>query len=77
MRKQALDWLRADLTLWERRLDADNPNQRSEVRKVLQHWQRDPDLAGVRDAKALAQLPEGERRAWQQLWDDVAALLKR
>jgi hypothetical protein len=75
LRKQALGWLRADLTLWERH--AENPQQRSERRKVLEHWQRDSDLAGVRDAKSLAQLPEEEGPAWQQFWADVAALLKR
>jgi hypothetical protein len=31
----------------------------------------------VRDAEALAALPQGERQQWQQLWSDVAALLKR
>src|SRR5262249_17586834 len=75
LRNQALAWLRADLTLWERH--AEDPKQRAEVRKKLQHWQGDPDLAGVRGAEALAKLPEEERQAWQQLWKDVAALLSR
>jgi hypothetical protein len=26
---------------------------------------------------ALDKLPEGERQDWRQLWDDVAALLKK
>jgi hypothetical protein len=43
----------------------------------MQHWQRDPDLAGVRDKQALAALPEAQRRLWEQLWADVAALLDR
>jgi hypothetical protein len=34
-------------------------------------------MAGVRDEKSLAQLPEAERVAWQQLWDDVETLLKK
>jgi hypothetical protein len=47
------------------------------VRKVLQAWQGNPELAGVRDGKALAQLPESERRAWQQFWADVDAVLAK
>ena len=43
----------------------------------LAHWQQDADLAPLRDAKELAALPEKERAAWQQLWADVAALLKK
>jgi hypothetical protein len=39
--------------------------------------QKDADLAGLRDPDALAKLPEAEREPWQQLWTDVAALLKR
>jgi hypothetical protein len=42
----------------------------------LRHCERDPDLAGVRDEAALAKLPEEERKAWQALWADVAAILK-
>src|SRR5262249_47365892 len=38
-------------------------------------WQTDPALASVRDPAPLAQLPEDERKEWQRLWADVAALL--
>jgi hypothetical protein len=31
----------------------------------------------VRDPDALARLPEAERAAWQALWADVEALLKK
>lgn len=48
---------------------------RAKVQKTLRHWQKDADLAGVRDAEPLGKLPETERQAWQQLWTDVAALL--
>ncbi len=44
---------------------------------MLGHWQWDRDLAAVRDQAALAQLPDEERQQWRQLWDDVAALLKK
>ena len=41
------------------------------------HWQQDTDLAGLRDAAALAKLPADQQKACTQLWADVAALLKR
>jgi hypothetical protein len=47
------------------------------VRKALRHWQRDTDLAGLRDPAALANLPDAERTDWQKLWADVAALLRK
>jgi hypothetical protein len=45
--------------------------------EVLRHWQRDADLAGLRDDKALAALPGDERDACRKLWADVAALLQK
>jgi hypothetical protein len=41
------------------------------VRQRLEHWQKDADLAGLRDAEALAKLPEVEREAWRSFWTDV------
>src|SRR5262249_8642897 len=77
LRQQALDWLRDDFKIWAKLLDGDNAKARAAAQKTLQQWQRDPDLAGVRDAKALARLPEDERAAWRELWDEVAKLLKQ
>ena len=37
---------------------------------------RKPDFASVRDTGALAKLPEDERTAWQQYWDDIRHALK-
>jgi serine/threonine-protein kinase len=76
-RRQALDWLRADLTWWGRALDNGNAQTNAGVQQQIRHWQADADLAGVRDKGALAKLPEAERKEWQQLWADVAALLQR
>jgi tetratricopeptide (TPR) repeat protein len=76
-RQQALDWLRADLTGWERILDQGNAQTRTRVQQVLRHWQTDADLVGVREPAELARLPAEERQAWQKLWADVDALLKR
>jgi hypothetical protein len=55
----------------------DQPAVKQAVRERLTHWQQDAELACVRDRGALDKLPESERQAWQQLWDDVAALLRR
>jgi Flp pilus assembly protein TadD len=76
-RKQALDWLRADLEAWRKVLDQGKSPERAAALKALRHWQQDADLASLRDEKALAGLPAAERRAWQGLWADVAALVQR
>jgi hypothetical protein len=44
---------------------------------MLRHWQRDADLASVRDLTALARLPPEECVAWVRLWADVVALRDR
>jgi WD40 repeat protein len=74
LRRQAHDWLRAELKHWTKTLEVEGHN---DVLRQMQHWQRDADLAGVRDRTALAALPEDERRTWERLWADVAALLHR
>jgi hypothetical protein len=71
LRRQALDWLRADLKAWGHLLDK-TPGKAPVAANLLQHWLADPDFAGVRGPEALARLPEGERQPWQELWDDVA-----
>jgi serine/threonine protein kinase/Flp pilus assembly protein TadD len=75
LRRQALDWLHADLAAWAKLLQTGQPKDRSLVQRKLQHWQRDPDLAALRDETAVAKLPESEQPAWRQLWADVAATL--
>jgi hypothetical protein len=77
LRKQALDWLRADLALWAKQLGSGQPGARAEVQRMLRQWQKDADLAGIRDKGALAKLPEEERVACENLWSDVAALLQK
>jgi hypothetical protein len=77
LQKQALDWLRADLTLRTKQLESGPPADRAAAQRALLHWQKDPDLAGIRDKEALAKLPAEERAACAKLWADVAALLKK
>jgi tetratricopeptide (TPR) repeat protein len=76
LRRQALGWLRQDLSARAQALDK-YPVTRAVVQRTLTYWQADADLAGVRDKGRLARLPEAERAAWRELWADVAALLKR
>jgi tetratricopeptide (TPR) repeat protein/serine/threonine protein kinase len=74
LRRQALDWLRADLAAWAQLLE--KPTQVGAVQQTLRHWQQEPELAGVRGG-GLTKLPEEERQPWQQLWADVEQTLTR
>jgi serine/threonine protein kinase/tetratricopeptide (TPR) repeat protein len=74
-RRQALDLLNSELVALTEL--AGTPADRPQVRRQVLHWQKDPDFVGVRGDAALAKLPATERVAWQKLWADVDALLKR
>jgi serine/threonine-protein kinase len=76
-RKQAIGWLRADLAYWTTALESGKPQLRTLVQNAMQNWQSAARIACVRDADALARLPETERDAWRQLWADVVALHQR
>jgi tetratricopeptide (TPR) repeat protein len=75
LRKQALDWLRADLDAWRGLLEKQPDRARPVVAQQMQHWLDDRDFNGVRGPDALAKLPEAERKEWEKLWADVAATL--
>jgi tetratricopeptide (TPR) repeat protein len=77
LRGQALDWLKADVSAWGQLLDSGPPQARATLVRTLSNWQKDADLAGLRDAAALARLPADEQKAFAQLWADVAALRKK
>jgi tetratricopeptide (TPR) repeat protein len=101
LRRQALTWLRADLTLCGfgvliapgktgadkapknvlspllEKLARGRPPEVPWVVQHLSYWQRDLNLAGVREPKELGKLPAEEQQAWRQFWDDVAQLLKQ
>ncbi len=76
LRRQALDWLKAELAAWGKLLESGPPQARPAIVEVLSHWKQDSDVAGIRDAEALAKLPEEEQKAWRALWVDVDSLLK-
>jgi tetratricopeptide (TPR) repeat protein len=77
LRQQALTWLRANLADWQQRHQTNPAATQAAVRQTLARWQRDPDLAGLRDAPKLAKLPADEQEACRRLWADVEALLKK
>ena len=67
-RRQALDWLRANLELTARLR-----NDGKVLGWSLATWLSDPALASVRDPAELAKLPDAERELWRRFWMDVAA----
>jgi serine/threonine-protein kinase len=77
LRRQALDWLRADLAAWARVAEQADPQARQEVKHALTCWRRTPDLSGLRDKAKLDQLPESERQACRDLWAEVDAVFGR
>jgi serine/threonine-protein kinase len=77
LRRQALDWLRAELDANRLLLEKDRKNAGAGVAEMMRHWLDDPDFAGVRGLEALAKLPEADRQPWQKLWYDVADMLQR
>jgi len=77
LRQQASAWLRADLEQWSKQREGGNAEDRQVMRDTLVNWQRDTDLAGVRDAAALKNLPAQEQESWRKLWADIAELVKK
>jgi serine/threonine-protein kinase len=76
-RKQARQWLRADLVAWARMLDSDSPAARNLAKRMLTLWQEEPDLAGLRERAGLEKLAEDERKGCLALWAEVGAVLAR
>ena len=72
LRRQALQWLRADLALWATHLQTTRPEAPGEMAQALRNWQQNRQLAAVRDREALAPLPVEDRQACERLWEEVA-----
>src|SRR5262249_13062402 len=72
LRKQALEWLRADLAAWGKLLEKE-PKAHPVVQQTMQYSLADKDFTGVR-GDALATLPETERQEWHKLWQEVTLL---
>ncbi len=67
-RVQAFEWLRADLSApgASRRKRAPTRIGKRLKSGMPALWQEDSDLAGVRDADAVAKLPPDEQDAWRR-----------
>jgi serine/threonine-protein kinase len=76
-RKQARQWLQADLAARAKTLAGASDATRGQVRNMLRGWQTAPDLVGLRDPSALEQLSAEERRECLALWSEVAAVLRQ
>jgi eukaryotic-like serine/threonine-protein kinase len=76
-RQCALQWLRDNLTDYDRWAKGKRPLLKQRARTVLGYWQSHTDLASVRDKKALDELPKTERAAWKDLWRNVESLRKQ
>jgi tetratricopeptide (TPR) repeat protein len=77
LRRQALDWLRAELKAQTAQTNSMTPALRNNAFTALRDWREDADLAGVRGEAALAKLPEAEREEWRTLWADVEKTLAK
>jgi serine/threonine-protein kinase len=81
LRQQALDWLQADLDMYDKAIQtlASEQDALLAVQAVnyVAQWQIDPVLASVRDDKALASLSTEEQKMWRQLWSQAADLAKK
>jgi hypothetical protein len=77
LRRQALEWLKADLTARAKGVEGALPEVRSRLARTLRGWTDDPNLASLRDEAGLRMLPEAERREWRAFWSEVALLLSQ
>ncbi len=75
LRKKAIDWLEADLTLCAAMIETGSYPERSAIPTRLSYWRVVPDLAGVRDPAALADIPADEHRRCTALWSRVDLLI--
>ncbi len=71
LRRQALVWLKAELTAWKPLSKTADPGNNEMAAKALAYWKQDPDLAAIRDEPLLSKLPDPERKEWQALWSEV------
>jgi serine/threonine protein kinase/Flp pilus assembly protein TadD len=77
LRKQALDWLRAETKAYRQMMEKSADKTGPEIAQRMQHWLQDTDFRGVRGHEAMGRLPEEERGEWQKLWAEVEALRQR
>ncbi len=67
LRKRALDLLKDE---WSGAASNSKKNP-GMIIQLRDAWRSEPDLAGVRDRAALAQLPAAERDEWTKFWSEI------
>lgn len=77
LRRQALRWLRADLTALGKFDEKAKGQNRLAVRALVAKWKTDADLASIREKEALETLPEDDRAPFLEFWANVDALLAK
>src|SRR5262249_571954 len=75
LRRQALDWLRDDLTLAAKALNT--PQARDAWKSRLGSEKLRADFQQSLDPVKIAKLPKDEHEPWLQLWADLDDLLRR
>jgi tetratricopeptide (TPR) repeat protein/serine/threonine protein kinase len=73
LRDQALRWLRAALAFEKEQSKKAGAAERAVIRKRIQHWLVDADLASLRDPAALSELAAEQSTRWLGFWADVLA----
>jgi serine/threonine-protein kinase len=76
-RRQACEWLRADLAAWAKTLESKTEASRDLAKEMLTLWQAEQDLAPIRDADQFKKLSAVEREEWTALWNQVGVVLAR
>ncbi len=61
LRRQALDWLRADLTLWRKQSQSGKVEEVLLLTQTLPQWRRDPDLPACAMPRNWLRCPKGSR----------------
>ncbi len=73
-RDRALEWLAADLDVWEHAATSDTKGRRA-LEVAMRTWCNDSDLQVVRDEQWLGKLDTGEREQWSAFWTRVGSHL--
>lgn len=76
-RKQAREWLLADIAGWYKQLEQNDPSIRGVALARFQSWRTNRNLASIRDADCLSTLSSAEWADCLAIWKKVDALLDR
>jgi serine/threonine-protein kinase len=74
-RRQACEWLRAELAVHKQSLRSGGVKEHRLSQRALEMWRVEPDLSPLRGPAWLPDLGEGEREEWSALWQSVQLVL--